>query len=125
MASRKGEKLGWVLGWFGSFLWVIILAGMFFIQGKIVAGLSGTLLVMIVLTVIFRITPWRYPHIRYWRLLLVPFFLFLLSFVWAFWSFNVFREGNFNWWLIVALLPMLNVFFILGKKKWSDYEKGK
>jgi hypothetical protein len=39
-ASRAGEKLGWLGGWAGGFLWVLALA-ILFLRGQLVDGLVG------------------------------------------------------------------------------------
>ena len=41
MASRAGEKLGWLGGWAGGFLWVLALAILFLLRGQLVDGLVG------------------------------------------------------------------------------------
>ena len=34
MADRRQEKIGWLGGWAGGFIWVVILAVMLLVQGK-------------------------------------------------------------------------------------------
>lgn len=33
--SRKGEKIGWIDGWIGGFIWLCILSIVWLVQGKL------------------------------------------------------------------------------------------
>ena len=41
MESRSGEKWGWIGGFGGSFLWLLILAVLFYFKGQTTAALTG------------------------------------------------------------------------------------
>ena len=46
MNSRRGEKLGWTLGWCGGFVWVVILAIVAWVQGKTLHAAAGLAIVI-------------------------------------------------------------------------------
>lgn len=33
-SSRRGEKIGWTVGWIGGFLWIVILSIIFYIKAS-------------------------------------------------------------------------------------------
>ena len=41
MGNRKGERIGWICGWLGAFLWVVVLAVIFFVQGRAAEAAVG------------------------------------------------------------------------------------
>ncbi len=120
MESRKGEKIGWIAGWIGGFLWVFILAVIFLFQGKYLNGICGLILTSIAITIIFLYAPWRLPELPYWKLMIIPYVLFLFSIIWVIWSFEGLHEPGLNWWnfswIIILLIPLCT----LGKRKWNN-----
>lgn len=62
MENRKGEKIGWVGGWLGGFLWVAALAVVFLFQGKILQAVSGVGLAAAAVACALRFVPWRFPE---------------------------------------------------------------
>jgi hypothetical protein len=36
--NRNGEKIGWIGGWIGSFLWLLALSVLWFFRGQIQLG---------------------------------------------------------------------------------------
>ncbi|MCX7830069.1 MAG: hypothetical protein N2445_03290, partial [Acidobacteria bacterium] len=87
MGNRKGEKLGWTLGWCGGFFWVLILSILFFFQSKIFEGIIGIAIVLMAISVIFFFAPWKKPSAKFWKLSMFPYSVFLISIVWAIWSY--------------------------------------
>ncbi len=120
MEKRTGEKIGWVGGWIGAFIWVAILSILFFYQEKLLQGVLGFALTAMALSSIGFLTPWRFPETPYWKLMLVPYSFFLLSFLWAFWAFGGCEASGLAWWNFSWVLALLVPFIILGKRKWSD-----
>ena len=118
--DRKGEKAGWTWGWLGGFIWVAALATLFFFQGKCGPGWAGIALVALAVAAILCCAPWRFPRTPYWKLMLAPYAVFLLSAVWAFWGFGGFKESGLNWWNFLWLASILSPLLILGRRKWSD-----
>lgn len=120
MASRRGEKIGWTVGWFGGFLWVAILSVIFLFQGKQFQGLLGLVLVAAAVAGVLILAPWRHPSTPYWKLMLLPYAMLFLSAVWAFRSFGGHQVSGFEWWSLSWLLPLLFPFGILSRRKWAD-----
>lgn len=98
MNKRKGEKLGWTLGFYGGFLWVVVFSIIFFWQKKIIEGALGMAIVIVAITVISLFSPWRMPNTKYWKLYLFPYTVFIISIGWAIWAFGGVRKLDLNWW---------------------------
>ncbi len=120
MDTRKGEKLGWSGGWAGSFLWVIVLAVVFFMQGKYLQGFMGLLLFTIAMFLIKACLPWKHPRKPYWQLMLLPYSIFILAFGWVIWSFSVHSSEVLAWWHFLMILPTLMPFIVMGKRTWVE-----
>ena len=120
MGKRSGEKIGWIGGWIGAFIWVAILSILFLCQGKITQGSLGFVVTAVALCVIVFFAPWRFPNTRYWKLMLMPYGLFLLSFLWAFWAFGGCESSGLTWWNFSWVLVLLVPLIVLGKRKWSN-----
>ena len=119
LMERKGEKIGWLAGWLGGFLWVLILAIIFMAQGKLLEGGIGLFLVAVAAVIITLQAPWRHPTTGYWKLMLAPYGVFLVSVVWVIWSFGGMAEAGLDWWMLVWFLPMMIPLGSLSKKTWS------
>ncbi len=120
MESRKGEKFGWTGGWIGGFLWVFILSIIFLFQAKYMQGVSGLLLTAIAIIIIVLFSPWKYPDTQYWKLMILPYILFIISIGWTLLSFDAISSEGFNWWNFTWLIMLLLPFGILSKRKWND-----
>ncbi|MBK5940217.1 hypothetical protein, partial [Halochromatium roseum] len=110
LSTRRGEPLGWLLGWAGGFLWIIALALVFLVRGQIAAGLSGFALVAIGYGAVVRYPPWRAPRTRYWRLMLLPMLAMLAGVPWAILGFGPEAAGQLNPWQALIVLPVLSPF---------------
>jgi len=120
MNDRKGEKLGWTLGWLGGFLWVAILAALFLFQGKLLAGATGLALAGAAGGVVTHLAPWRRPTTPYWKLMLAPYACLFLSIPWAIQAFGGLAGSGLNGWNLGLLLPVLSPLFVLGRRRWTD-----
>lgn len=118
--KRTGEKAGWIGGWTGSFIWVIILAGLLFYRQKFEQGLVGTLLILTAFTAVTYYAPWRHPVTPYWKLMLAPYALFFIAMTWAAWSFGGMEALGLNWWNLLWLLPALSPFGLLSNRRWTQ-----
>jgi hypothetical protein len=120
MMSRTGEKWGWIGGWLGSYIWILILSVVWLGQGKYVFATLGGGFILVALTLAFLVAPWKHPDVAYWKLMLPLFILFFLSVATFVLVSGGFQEpGNFSWWflfLAFLLLPLLNT----GKRRWND-----
>lgn len=122
MNGRQGEKLGWTLGWLGSFLWVVILAALFLFQGKVLAGATGLALAGAAGWAVARCAPWQRPTTPYWQLMLAPYACLFLSIPWAIQAFGGLADSGLSWWNLGLLLPVLSPLFVLGRRRWTDGE---
>jgi hypothetical protein len=120
--DRKSEKRGWLLGWFGSFLWILILAIVALAKGSILPSLAGCGLVAGAVTAILLFAPWRHPTQRYWKLMLPIYALFFISVGWAIWIAGGVAELGLSLWSIFLLLPLLLPFYLAGNRRWIDGE---
>lgn len=118
-SERFGEKLGWVGGWVGSFLWVAILAVVFFFRGSFMLGAIGLLLAFAAYALAMFFAPWRHPATSYWKLMLVPYGMFFLAIGWVIWAFGGIEGIGLNWWNMLWVMPMLGPFGMLGDRKWA------
>ncbi|CAG1771136.1 hypothetical protein BAC3_01584 [uncultured bacterium] len=126
--SRVGEKLGWIGGGLGAILWIGVIAIVLLAESNYDGGVTGIVLVAMGMFAVFYITPWRYPEVKY-RMLLIPIYsILLLSIVWAFVFLFDSQNSQSNPWIIFVLLPMvlglLSPVITIGKRKWSDGNRG-
>jgi hypothetical protein len=121
MAGRRGEKLGWIGGWLGGFVWVLILAVVFLVQGRWLEAAVGLLLVAVACLTVVLSSPWRHPKTRY-RVLMIPVYaLFFLSVAWGVWATEDPRRMGFNsWWALLLVLPVLSPLWTAGSRRWED-----
>ena len=120
--DRKGEKSGWIFGWFGGFLWVFILVLVSLARGELLSALVGIALVVTAAVAILRYSPWRYPTQRYWRLMLPLYVLFFLSLAWAIWIAGGAAELGLSAWTLFLILPLLLPLYLAGKRRWIEGE---
>jgi len=118
--ERRGEKVGWICGWLGSYLWVLVLAVLFFFQGKGREGIVGLTLAGLGGFYIFSCAPWRHPVTPYWRLMIRLYLVLLTAVAWAVWSFGGWKGSGLNWWSFFLLLPVFAPLLTIGRRTWSD-----
>ena len=123
MKERRGEKIGWIGGWTGSFLWLCLLSVLWLAQGKMTNGILGLILFAVAILLIFIFAPWKYPEIKYWKLMLPIYVVFLISL-----SLYIFLSGGpkmlgLSWWSIFLLLPVFIPFATVGKRCWNNVGK--
>ncbi len=122
-ASRRGEKLGWTLGWFGGFIWVILLSILWLVKGQVEAGITGLALFIVGAAVIITFAPWRHPDTPYWKLMLPVYAAFFLTVAWTIRTAGGFQGLGVTWWSFSWLLPMFVPFATIGKRRWRDGER--
>jgi len=122
MADRRQEKIGWIGGWLGGFIWVLILSVMFFVQGKTMQAWVGMLITGGGLATILFFSPWRHPQVLY-RLLMTPIYLlFFVAIAWGVWALGDLRLMGINsWWASLILLPILTPLWTVGKRRWDEH----
>lgn len=119
MKERKGEKIGWIGGWTGGFLWVLILAAVRFFQKSPWHGIVGLVIACTAFFLVFRQAPWRSPKTPYWKLMLPIYALFAASAFWAFWTFDAFSQFGSHGWTFLTLLPCFTPLFTIGRRTWN------
>ena len=120
MTNRRGEKLGWTLGWLGGFLWVAILAVILLVREKWIKGILGLILFCIAAFLIGAFAPWRYPATRYWRLMAPLYAALFVSAAWAVWAYGGVKEVGMNSWSGFWFLPLLTPLGTVGRMRWED-----
>jgi len=119
MRERKGEKIGWLGGWTGGFLWLAILTVVWLAQGNMRLATAGTGLVGIAMLFIISLAPWKHPETKYWKLML-PLYAMLMTAV----AVIVWVEGGparlgLSGWSLLACLPLFLPFITAGRRTWT------
>jgi hypothetical protein len=122
MATRAGEKFGWIGGWLGGFIWVVILSVIHLVQGRLIQGYLGLALFGLAVAVIVAGAPWRHPDTPYWQLMLPVYVVFSGSIVWLLWSSGGAKELGLNGWHVLVALPLLIPFQTVGRRRWNDFD---
>ncbi|MBM3317340.1 MAG: hypothetical protein FJY75_05765 [Candidatus Eisenbacteria bacterium] len=120
MGDRSGERYGWLGGWGGTFLWVLILAVVWLARGRMAAGITGLALTGLALGAILSTAPWRRPGVPYWKLMLPLYGLLAVAVVWALWSFDALRHPDFSLWTLLPLTAALTPLGTIGRRRWTD-----
>jgi len=121
--ARRGEKIGWLGGFAGAFLWIPALAVVFLVQGKLLAGVIGIALGALGYGTVIRFRPWRYPDTSYWRLMIPPYLALSAAVVWGFWAYGAEAAAEMAWWEIMQLLVLFLPFLTVGNRCWRDGEQ--
>jgi hypothetical protein len=119
MSARRGERLGWLIGWAGGYLWIIALAILFLARGQLAIGLIGVAIAGLGYASVVFFSPWRHPRRRYWQLLLAPYLMMLAGVPWAILGFGPEAASALNWWQALVLLPTLSPFMTIGRLRWD------
>lgn len=124
MSNRRGEKLGWIGGWFGSFIWLLILSVLWLVQARYAVSLVGFGLFATVAVLIFFTAPWRHPETKYWKLFIPMYGILALSIAAYIWAVGGPQKLGLTAWNIVWLLPLLIPFATAGQRCWNDTRAG-
>jgi hypothetical protein len=124
--NDRGPKYGWILGGFGSILWLLILAFVLLYQGKTAAFLGCFFFFAGGAAYIFLFAPWKYPRTPFWRIylglvLILTFAAMALIHLW----YPEAREEVRGYRFLLMLLPLLIPVFIVGRKTWNDMHGGR
>jgi len=123
MADRKGEKIGWIFGWLGAFLWVAVLAVVFLARGRTVEGVLGLALTAVDVLCIFAFAPWRKPSKAAGALMLPLYLVLFAAAAWAVRSFGGLKANGLKWWNLLSLLPLFIPLALMGGRKWEGDKK--
>jgi len=122
MSERKGEKIGWVGGWIGAFIWIVLLAGYLVVQKRyFMSAISLSIFTTAVILVIY-LAPWKHPDVRYWKLILPIYAMLIAGIITLLGCFGFPGRGQvgYSWWSVLWLLPALLPFRSTGKRTWDE-----
>lgn len=119
MRHRRGEKIGWLVGWTGGFAWLAILSVLWLFQGKTLHAAAGIGSVMIGGMLVLSLAPWKHPETKYWKLML-PLYGVLMGAV----AVVIRLEGGIErlglgGWSLMACLPLFLPFLTAGGRTWT------
>ena len=117
--NRRGEKIGWIGGWMGGFIWLIILSVVWIIQNKISNGALGIILFTVAIILILRYAPWKNPDTKYWKLMLPIYSVFFISIALCIYLYGGLRSVGLNWMSFFWLIPCLIPFVTMGNRTWK------
>jgi len=120
MQDRKGEKFGWIGGWVGGFIWLFLLSIIWFIQGNIKSGAGAVILFLIAIIFIFTFAPWKHPKIKYWKLMLPIYSIFIISLATCVYLYDGFNMIAMKWYSFFWILPCFIPFVTVGKRIWNN-----
>ena len=120
MKERKGEKLGWLGGWSGGFLWLCLLSIAWLVQGKIVNGVLGISLFSVAILLIVVLAPWKHPETKYWKLMVPIYAVLTVSVSLYIWLEGGLKMLGLSWWSIVWLMPLFIPFVTIGRRCWKN-----
>jgi hypothetical protein len=121
---RKGEKIGWLGGWLGSFFWLFLMGCVFVFQGRwFSAAVAMGLFVLAVVTIIFA-APWRHPHTPYRKLMGPVYLILFAALVFGIWTYRGFLGQEFNPLQLLSLTPILLPLILMWNKTWATDGRG-
>jgi hypothetical protein len=122
MNTRRGERIGWIGGWCGGFVWLVLLGILWIVQGRLVPGAAALGMAALGVFVILDRRPWCHPNIPMWRLMIPIYVVFLASLV-VFVRFGGgFERMGLSPWSAFLLLPVLSPLWTAGQRRWRDGE---
>jgi hypothetical protein len=119
----RGLKIGWLGGYAGATLWMLLLGIVRFAQGWNYRGLLWTACFLICAGITRQFLPWRRPETELRRLYFVsvtPIVVTVLLMLFL----NVALESSMLWSVIPGILVLYLPVFTLGKKTWIDIAGG-
>lgn len=120
--SRKGEKIGWLGGWLGGTIWIMVLPVLLYSRGELLSAVIALVLFCIAMILVPVMAPWRHPQTPYYLLLLPLYAVYLGTLILAIVSLDLFREEHIRPWYFLWILPCFSPLFIMGHRRWTDGE---
>lgn len=115
-------KIGWIGGFAGGTLWMLVLSVIRFVQGQNMHGILWLASFLFCAEVAWLFLPWRKPDLQMRRLYFVSVTPVVLAAVLLL-SINALAEGTAIWTTLPGLLLIYLPVFTIGKKTWNDYQK--
>ncbi len=121
--KRRGEKLGWLGGWFGAFAWLGLLSVIWLFQSKTSEGVIGLVVFIIAIIVISMTAPWKHPNTKYWKLMLPIYLLFICSIVLYVYLSGGLEIIGLKWTSIFFVIPGFIPLVTAGNRTWNGVAK--
>ena len=120
MRQRRGEKVGWIAGWLGGFLWLCLLSVLWLVLGRITDGVLGLVLFAAAVAAVLALAPWKHPETRYWKLMLPIYVILVAAAGLCVWCVGGFGKLGLSPWSLFLLMPLLIPFATTGARCWKD-----
>ncbi len=119
--NRSGEKWGWIGGWLGAFLWVLVMAIVWLFQGAWGYGLAGLAAFGLSVAVVAYFAPWKHPRVRYWKLLFPLYLMIVLCVALVLFRYrDSWAETSIRPWSLTPILLVFLPLLTISKKTWED-----
>ena len=118
--KRRGEKIGWIGGWIGAFVWLGLLSAIWLFQNKISEGMIGLSVFTVAIIVISMTAPWNHPNTKYWKLMLPIYSLFFCSIVLYIYLSGGLEILGLKWTSIFLVIPGLIPLKTAGNRTWNS-----
>ena len=120
MKKRKSEKIGWIGGWLGGFVWLCLLSVLWLVQGRITGGVLALGMFAVAVGAVVALAPWKHPETRYWKLMLPVYALLAASLGLCIWIGLEVDKLGLSPWSLMLLMPLLLPFATVGARCWKD-----
>jgi len=117
--NRKGEKIGWIGGWLGGFIWLALLSVVWILQNQISNGIIGIVVFTVAIMAIIATAPWKHPNTKYWKLMLPIYFLFFISIALCIYLYGGLEGIGLKWTALFWVIPCLIPFITTGSRTWD------
>ncbi len=121
--KRRGEKIGWIGGWLGGFGWLALLSVIWLFQNKISEGMIGLAVFIVAIIVISMTAPWKYPNIKYWKLMLPIYLLFFSTIILSIYLYGGLETIGLKWTSVFFIIPGLIPLVTAGNRTWNSSAK--
>ena len=118
--NRNGEKMGWIGGWHGGFIWLGVLSVVWLFQNRINDGIIGIAIFIIASIAIIITAPWKHPNTIYWKLMLPVYLLFFVSITFCIYSYGGLESTGLKWQSFFWVIPCLIPFVTMGNRTWNN-----
>lgn len=117
---RKGEKLGWTIGWIGGSVFLLIGGVLWLVFGNISAGIAALVCYGLLAAFTLTFAPWKFPNTKYWKLLLPNYLCLFTGSVLALVLGFPGEDLSGQWHNLFFLFALLTPFFTMGRRTWND-----
>lgn len=118
--NRKGEKIGWIGGWHGGFIWLGVLSVVWLFQNRINDAIIGIAIFIVASIAIITTAPWKHQNTKYWKLMLPVYLLFFVSIIFCIYSYGGLESTGLKWTSFLWVIPCLIPFWTTGNRTWNS-----